>query len=113
LAAENDARTVIEPSLSFGDLAFSDGIKVDAFVEIISDKAVDIFNRALLPWAMGTAKVNGDFSGNGEGGVSGHLKSVAVDESLAQMGGQRLKGLNESPEALTASLAEPNCTIMA
>lgn len=70
------------------------------------DKAVVIFERVLLPSPMGTAKVNGDFNGNGEGGVSGHLKSVVVDESLGQMGGQSLKGLNESPGGANGVLSQ-------
>lgn len=106
LTVENDARTVVEPPLSFGDLAFSDEIKFDAFGEVFLDKAVVNFDRVLLPWAMGTAKVNDDFSGYGEGGVLSHLKSVVVDESLAQMGRQSLKGLNESPGGANGVLSQ-------
>jgi hypothetical protein len=53
LAVEHDARVVVEPPLGLGDLAFGDGIKVDAFGEVFTDKSVDILDRAALPGAMG------------------------------------------------------------
>lgn len=70
LAAEDDAGAVVQTPLRFGDLAFCDGVKVDAFGEILADEAVHILDRAALPGAMGIAEVDGDLGGEGEGGVS-------------------------------------------
>jgi hypothetical protein len=49
LTFESDAGAVIESPLCFGDLAFGDVIKVDAFGEVFTDKTVDRLNYAGLP----------------------------------------------------------------
>lgn len=66
LAEKDDAGAVVEAPLRFADLGFCDGVKVDAFGEIFADKAVDIFDGAALPGAVGIAKVDGDFGGQGQ-----------------------------------------------
>jgi hypothetical protein len=92
LTVKDDARPVIESPLRFGYLAFSDGIKVDAFREILADKAIDILNGTALPRAMRITKVNGDLGGEGEGGMLGHFTTVVVGEGLAQVRRQALEG---------------------
>jgi hypothetical protein len=84
-------------------LAFGDGVKVDALGEVFSYKAIDIFHRTALPGTKRIVKIDGDFGGDGEGGILGHLASVVVGEGLAQMGREALEGLGQgSGDALGA-----------
>ena len=55
------------------------------------DKAVDCLNGTALPGAMRIPKVNGDFGGEGEGGMQGHFTTVVVGGGLAQVPRQALE----------------------
>jgi hypothetical protein len=63
LAIENHAWLVVEPPFGFGELAFSNGVKVDVLREVFSDKAIDILHRTALPGTMLIAKIDGDLGG--------------------------------------------------
>lgn len=95
LTVENDAWSVVQPPFRFADLALADGVEVHAHGEVFADEAVDIFDGPALPRDMGGAKVNGDFGGDGEGGVLGHFATVVVDEGIAQVGGQFFESLGQ------------------
>jgi hypothetical protein len=53
LTVTNDAGAVVKPPINFGYLAFSNSVKVDAFREVFTDKAFDIFDSTPLPRAVG------------------------------------------------------------
>jgi hypothetical protein len=91
LAVEHYTRAVVEPPFGLGDVAFGDGIKVDAFGEVFTDKSVDILDSAALPGAMGITKVNSHFGGQREGGVLSHFPTIVIGVGLAQVCGQVLE----------------------
>ena len=91
MAVEHYTRAVVEPPFGLGDVAFGDGIKVDAFGEVFTDKSVDILDSAALPGAMGITKVNSHFGGQREGGVLSHFPTIVIGVGLAQVCGQVLE----------------------
>jgi hypothetical protein len=95
LAIENDAWSVVEPPFGFGELAFGNGVKVDALREVFSYQAINIFQRTALPGTKRIAKIDGDFGGDGEGGMLGHPASFVVGEGLAQIGREAFEGLGQ------------------
>ena len=58
MSVKHDASPVFESQLGIGHFAFGDGIKVDAFSELLAGKAVDIPNSTALPKTKRTTKAN-------------------------------------------------------